>query len=129
MILTLTPKEAEGYFMHPTQIKGSMIVDGASLPDGAEYRAMDGVCGAFHECGMVDIWMVHFAVLPEAWGKCVPACKAIVEAFAREVGAKRLIGWTPEHNRAALSLVRRVGFEIDGRLPLDEPFIMSGWSP
>ena len=71
--------------------------------------------------------MGHLGVLKAALGRSDEALKAILQAYALETGAERIIGWVDERNRAALAMCRRVGFEIDGRLPLAEPAIMIGW--
>jgi RimJ/RimL family protein N-acetyltransferase len=55
--------------------------------------------------------------------------RAILQAFALESGAERIVGWIEERNRAALAMCRRIGFEVDGRLPLAEPALMIGWRP
>ena len=93
------------------------------------YRADSGACMAFHLNLWPGIWMVHIGVLPQALGKADAAVVRILTAFAAEVGAARIIGWVKESNRATLAMARRVGFEIDGRLPLSEPVIMLGWRP
>jgi RimJ/RimL family protein N-acetyltransferase len=67
-------------------------------------------------------------MLKDARGRGDEAAKAILRSFSAEVGAERIIGWVREDNRAVLAMSRRVGFEVDGRLPLAEPVLMLGWS-
>ncbi len=92
------------------------------------YRACDGFCGAFHMHLWPGVWMGHMGALPGV-RRVDAAAKAILQAFALESGAERIIGWINEKNRPALALCRRLGFEIDGRLPLAEPVCMVGWRP
>jgi len=93
-----------------------------------QYRAQDGLCGAFHAHLWPDVWMGHLGALPGVT-RVDAAALAILRAFAAEVGAKRVIGWVIESNRPMLALCRRVGFEIDGILPLARPVVMVGWRP
>lgn len=125
--MRITAAEAEAYFAHPSQRKAAML-DGP-LPDVCEYRAQDGVCGAFHLALWPDVWMGHIGVLPQSWGQVEPAAMAILRDFYEEQQPDRIIGWVKERNRAMLALCRRLGFEIDGRLPLSEPVVMLGWRP
>lgn len=122
MIRTLTAQEAVPFFWHPYH--GDI-----STEDWMQFRACDGVCGAFHQHLWPRVWMVHVGMLKEAKGRGDEAAMAILRAFSVEVGAERIIGWVKESNRAVLAMSRRVGFEIDGRLPLAEPVIMLGWRP
>lgn len=122
MIRTLTVDEALPYFWHPYH--GDMRDN-----DWMQFRACDGVCGAFHQHLWPGVWMGHLGALKEARGRAVEPAKAILRAFAAEVAAERIIGWVREDNRATLALCRRAGFEIDGRLPLAEPVALIGWRP
>lgn len=93
-----------------------------------QFRALGGVCGAFHEHLWPGVWMGHLGALPGVYG-VDEATMAILRDFAAESRAARIIGWVKERNRPMLALCRRVGFEIDGRLPLAEPVVMVGWRP
>lgn len=73
--------------------------------------------------------MGHLGVKKDALGRSDEAMRAILQAFALESGAERIVGWIEERNRAALAMCRRIGFEVDGRLPLAEPALMIGWRP
>ena len=73
--------------------------------------------------------MGHLGVKRDALGRSDEAMRAILQAFALESGAERIVGWIEERNRAALAMCRRIGFEVDGRLPLAEPALMIGWRP
>lgn len=121
MIRRLTAAEAVDYFKHPVQ-------GGWEPEDWMQYRACDGLCGAFHQHLWPGVWMGHMGALPGVY-RVDAAMRAILQAFALESGAERIIGWINEKNRPALALCRRVGFEIDGRLPLAEPVRMVGWRP
>ena len=125
--MILTADQARPYFSHPSQLKGDL--DPADLHDkGIEYRADSGVCMAFHASFWPTVWMVHIGVMPSAWGKTVEPCKRMLTAFMAEKQAERIIAWIPASNRAVLSLARRVGFKLDGVLPLHgERITMIGW--
>jgi hypothetical protein len=125
----ITAAEAREYFAHESQRRGNMI-DPADLPEtGVEYWARDGVCGMFHRSFWPDVWMVHHAVKPEAWGRADAPAKAILRAFWTEKKPRRIIGWTLEGNRAAVAFARRVGFAVDGKMELPSgPVLMQGWS-
>jgi hypothetical protein len=122
LILRLTAAEAAPYFKHPAQ----GMVD--EPEDWMDYRAVDGLCGAFHAHLWPGVWMGHLGALPGV-RRVDRAALAILRAYAAEVGAKRIIGWVKESNRPMLALCRRIGFEIDGKLPLAEPVHMVGWRP
>ena len=64
---------------------------------------------------------------------------SLVQLLVRALSANTCaIYWCPpgedrlllkESNRAVLAMSRRVGFEVDGRLPLAEPVTLLGWRP
>lgn len=122
MIRNLTVDEALPFFWHPYH--GDMRGN-----DWMEYRACEGVCGAFHQHLWPGVWMGHLGAKLSARGNTLEPTKAILRSFADEVGAERIIGWVREDNRATLALCRRAGFEIDGRLPLSVPVLTIGWRP
>lgn len=122
MIQRLTAKQAAPFFWHPRH--GDIRKDAWMT-----FRACDGVCVAFHKHLWPGVWMGHLGVKKDAFGRSDDALRAILQAFVMESGAERIVGWLEEHNRAALAMCRRVGFEIDGRLPLAKPAIMIGWTP
>ncbi len=124
MIQRLTPKRAAPYFWHPAGgIDGVTFVPVPWM----DYRACDGFCGAFH-LQWPGVWMGHMGALPGV-RRVDAAASAILRAYALAKGAERIIGWIKESNRPALALCRRLGFEIDGILPLAEPVVMVGWRP
>lgn len=120
MIRKLTIKQAKPFFWHP--LHGDMTAK------WMEYRACDGVCGAFHLHLWPGVWMGHLGVKRDAFGKSDDAARAILQAFAMEKNASRIIGWVSESNRPTLAFCKRIGFETDGRLLLSEPVTMLGWS-
>lgn len=127
MIAAITAQEAARYFNSPSQRRASGLIDDPE--DWMHYRATGGVCGAFHENMLPGVWMGHLGALPEAWGALDEAAAQIVGSFAAEKNAARIIGWVRQSNRPMLALCRRIGFEIDGILPLAEPVAMVGWRP
>ena len=119
--------QARPYFSHPSQLKCGL--DPNDLHDnGIEYRARHGVCLAFHQSFWPTVWMVHIGVIPSAWGKADAPCKELLGEFLVEKNAERVIAWIPESNRACQALAERIGFQIDGVLPLESGHItMNGW--
>jgi hypothetical protein len=125
VIRHLSAADAKPYFQHPAQVIEGMI---GEPEDWMTYRATSGVCGAFHQHLWPGVWMGHLGALPGVY-RADAAALAILKGFAAESGAVRIIGWVKESNRPMLALCRRLGFETDGRLPLAEPVVMTGWSP
>lgn len=119
---------AREYFAHPSQ-----HVDGTS-PDnlpvaGVHYYAIGPICGAFHLVFQPGVFMAHYGVKPEGWGRLIEPARAILGHAWDDLGAERFIGWTDETNRAALAFARRLGFTRDGVLPLSgRTIIMQGWT-
>ncbi len=128
LIQKLTSQEALPFFNNPSQRRANGLIDGEDLGDWLLYRALGGVCLSFHQHLWPGVWMVHLGAKPEAWGNLDGDTAALVRAFADEVDASRIIAWVREENRAVLSLCRRIGFEIDGRLPARDVAVMVGWS-
>lgn len=123
--MRITADAAREYFSHPTQIrKGG---DPANLPAWAAYYAERGVCLLFHPMPSDGLWMVHIGVIPSAWGSVTgPARELMAEAWA-DLKMQRIVAWAPDTNRAVAALCKRIGFEIDGRLPLARPLTLYGW--
>lgn len=124
MIQRLTAQEARQYFTDP-----ACGLIGDDPEDWMDFRALDGVCGAFHQHLWPGVWMGHLGALRAAWGHTTKPAKAILQAYAAEVGARRIIGWVDHRNKPMLALARRVGFETDGVMPLADPVILLGWRP
>jgi len=124
LIQRLTAKKAAAYFQHPA---GGM--DGVTFMPvpWMDYRACDGFCMAFH-WRWPGVYETHMGALPGV-RRVDQAMKAILQSYALEKGAERIVGWIKESNRPALALCRRVGCEVDGRLPLVDPVVMIGWKP
>jgi hypothetical protein len=124
MIQRLTGKKAAPYFQHPNQTIGGLKFSPVPWMD---YRACDGFCMAF-QWRWPGVWEGHLGALPGVT-RVDAAMLAILQAYALEKGAERIIGWVKESNRPLFALCRRVGGTIDGRLPLAEPVVMMGWRP
>lgn len=124
MIRKLSGKQAAAYFQHPA---GG--VDGVTFMHSPvmRYRACDGFCFAFH-WRWPGVWEAHMGALPGV-RRVDDAARAILQAYALETGAERIIGWIKESNRPALALCRRIGCKVDGILPLAEPVVMISWGP
>ncbi|KII11260.1 GNAT family N-acetyltransferase [Phaeobacter sp. S60] len=111
--------QAREFFHHKSQQKASDITP-EDLPGGDfQYWACDGVCGAFHPDHWPGVWMAHYGVKPEVWGRTVQPARAILRAFWMAERPQLIIGWTAENNRAALSFSRRLGFRETGKMTLD----------
>lgn len=127
--MKITVEEAREFFSHPSQQLLDITPD--ALPDeGFEYWAQGLVCGVFHPMPWPGVWGAHYGVKPEGWGRLVVPARAVLQEFWAAHEPKRIVGWTPESNRAALAFARRLGFVVDGRMPLgSETIVMQGWAP
>ena len=112
-------EEARQYWAHASQQKGSMLSpeDLPCTPD-FQYWAHDGVCGVFHLAPWPGVWMGHYGIKPEMWGKAVGPARRVIEDFRNANSPDLIVGWTHEGNRAALSFARRLGFVETGRMNL-----------
>ena len=127
--MRISAAEAQKYFEHPSQQLGGL--DPKDLPDaGFHYFASDLICGVFHLVSDPGIFMSHYGAIPEGWGSLAsPAVSILYEAWS-ELDAQRFIGWTEMNNKAALAFAKRLGFVIDGGMPLkDKVMVMQGWTP
>ena len=120
--MRITLEDAAKYWAHPSQRQ-----DGG-LPDWAAYYAQDGVCIMLHPMPGVGVFMAHIGVEPRAWGHVTQPCKALLAEAMADLGAERFVTWIDENNRAVVALCRRIGAELDGRLPLASPILMYGWA-
>lgn len=120
---------AREYFAHPSQQLHGL--DPAKLPaEGFLYYAEGPICGAFHQMPWPGLWMAHYGVKPEGWGRLVKPARSVLNQFVADTGAFRVLGWTLASNRAACAFARRIGFAEDGRMPSpDGEIIMTGWTP
>ncbi|MBY6005374.1 GNAT family N-acetyltransferase [Salipiger bermudensis] len=125
----LTAIEAAPFFEHKSQ--RLFDLDPYALPEeGFEYWADQHVCGVFHKMPWPGVWGGHYGVKPEGWGRSTEPAKRILRAFWDAHECERIIGWTPESNRAAIAFARRLGFVKDGTMPLGSGnLIMQGWTP
>ena len=103
-----------------------------TLPDNPlfQYWADSGVCGVFHPGNWPGVWMAHYGVKPEAWGKTKAPALRILRAFWGAEKPELIIGWTKESNRAALAFARRLGFQVHGEMDLPSgKVIEQSWRP
>ena len=121
--------EARKYFEHPSQHVEGTRPD--ILPaEGVHYYANGPICGLFHLMHDPGIYMAHYGVMPEGWGRLTFPARTVLAYAFDDLGAERFVGWTDEKNRAALAFAKRIGFKRDGVLPLrDKTIIMQGWTP
>lgn len=114
----ISVKEAGEFFADPSQQLMDIRPD--TLPDeGFEYWACGSVCGVFHAAMWPNVYAAHYGVKPEAWGRSTGPAKAVLQAFWDNTpGIERIIGWTPESRRHAISFARRLGFSVDGTMDL-----------
>ncbi len=126
--MQISVDEARAYFAHPSQQIEGLTPD--NLPTlGIEYRACGGLCGAFSHAGWPGIWMAHYGAMPGAWGRLEAPALAILKAFWAEKQPQRIIGWTRASNRAALAFSKRIGFVVDGIMPIaGDALVMQGWT-
>lgn len=125
--MRITPDEASAYFAHPSQ-HGNLPFD--DLPgEPFEYWATGGVCGVFHPTFWPGVWMAHYGVKPEVWGRTQEPAKAILAAFHAAREPLLVIGWTDAKNRAALAFCKRLGFQEMGTMPVGDGVVMTRWKP
>lgn len=126
--MRITVDEAREYLADKSQ----QIYDAKPeiLPEvGVEYYADGPVCGMFHPAFWPGVWMAHYAVKPKEWGHLVTPAKRVLNEFWDTERPQRIIGWTPEGNRAALAFSKRLGFVVDGEMNLPSgKIIMQGWA-
>jgi RimJ/RimL family protein N-acetyltransferase len=121
----ITADEAREYFAHPSQKTG---IDPDNLPgDPVQYWAEGGVCGLFHPSFWPDVWMGHYAVKPEVWGKTIEPARAILLEFWEAASPQLIIGWTDQNNRQALKFARRLGFKEIGTMR--NGVVTQEWTP
>lgn len=107
--------DARAFFAHPSQCVYDL--DPANLHDnGLIYYAQGNVCGVFNGPQVPGVYFGHYAVKPEGWGKSDDDALAVLNAFARDAGARAIVGWTDTGNRAALFFAKRLGFENRGEV-------------
>lgn len=126
--MRITAREAREWFAHPSQQLHGL--DPEALTDDFLYYANGPICGVFHPMPWPGLWMGHYGVKPEGWGQLIRPAREILEQFAFDAGAYRVLGWTLASNRAACAFARRLGFVEDGRMPSpDGELILTGWMP
>lgn len=126
--MKITADEAREYLLHPTQQVYGLTPE--KLPEfGVEYYADGPLCGMFHASHWPGVWQFHIGAKPEGWGHLVAPARRILRTFWDEQNPVRVTAWIEERNRLTLALARRVGFRIDGKLPLPGgAIIMNGWT-
>lgn len=128
--MKITVHEARAFFAHPSQLIQGLTSPDDLPEDGLTYYANGPICGAFHPMPWPGVWMAHYGVKPEGWGRLIQPAREILTRFAADHDAYRVVGWTLASNRAACAFARRLGFTEDGRMPSpDGEIIMTGWKP
>lgn len=127
--MRITRDAARAFFAHPSQLRAAMLQSPEQLPESLTYYAHGGVCLATHWGPWPGVLMVHVAALPSAWGSTTDPTRALLQEAWDSEHPARISGWVKKSNRAVQALCRRVGMEIDGRLPLADPVILYGWRP
>lgn len=124
--VVITAKEAAPFFAHHSQ-----QIDGVAYdpPESMAYLACGGVCLAFHPALWPGVYMVHLGAMPSAWGRVDKPADAILRAAWADLSPARIIAWVKESNRLTVALCKRLGFELDGQLPLAAPVLCYGWRP
>lgn len=119
--MRISVDEARQYWAHHTQQEKSFIhPDDLPEDEAFQYWAKDGVCVVFHRAAWPGVWMAHYGIKPEVWGKTTIPAREIIAEFSAVEEPELIIGWTDEKNRAALSFARRVGFKEIGRMNLPD---------
>lgn len=123
--MRVSVEQAREYFAHPSQQLG---ITPDTLPGApVQYWAKGGVCCVFHPTFWPNVWMGHYAVKPEAWGKTVSPTREILNAFWQAEQPELIIGWTDQANRQALSFARRLGFKEIGTMR--NGVVTQEWTP
>ena len=124
--MKITVDEARAYFAHPSQQIEGLTAD--NLPADVEYWAHGPICGAFH-LFWPGVWMAHYGAKPEAWGNLILPARRVLREFWAAKQPERIVGWTKASNRHAVAFAKRIGFEIDGTMPLPGgTIVMQGWT-
>ena len=114
--MRITRDEAQGWFSE-------------TIPAWMDYRAEGGACMAFHESFWPGVAMVHLGANPRWWGALDGCVASLLREYWDDAKPKRIVAWVPARNRAVLAMARRVGFTVDGQMPLpDGEITMIGWT-
>jgi len=122
----ITAKEAMAFFQDKSQRIGGLDPENLH-DDGLLFYASGPVCGIAHYGFEEGVWMVHYGVKREGLGKYDGHMLSILKEHWNAVKAKLIIGWTPESNKLALSIAKRIGFKVVGYLDLDDRIVMQEW--
>lgn len=126
MTRQISVDEAREFFAHPSQCKG-FTPD--QLPAaGVDYWADGPVCAIFRDFAWPFVLDVHCGVKPEAWGRTVPHCRAILRAAWNHYTPDLIVAQSLESNRAVLAMNRRLGFRVIGTMPTPDPVVIQSWS-
>lgn len=124
--MKINAKQAQEYFKDPSQRLGGLDPKDFH-DDGLIFYADGPVCGVAHYGFERGVWMMHYGVKPEGRGRYDKHMLSILNEFWDAVDAKLIIGWTPESNRKALAIAKRLGFTITGYLDLEDRIVMQEW--
>ncbi len=60
--------------------------------------------------------VVHFATIPEVWGKTLEIAREAIAWIFGNTRFVKIVGFTPECNRLAVRFGKRCGFRVEGRI-------------
>ena len=124
--MRIDAERAKEYFKDPSQRIGGLDPD-AFHDDGLLFYASGPVCVIAHYGFEPDVFMVHYGVKPEGLGKYDTHMESLLVELWEDQKAALIIGWTPESNRKALAIAKRVGFKVTGYLDLKDRIVMQEW--
>lgn len=104
--------EARAFFVHPSQLRGSMLENADDLHPGLDFIADGPVCMGFHAAPWPDALFCHLGVMPSGWGSTTEPVGRILAAC----GASTVVAWVKADNRAVRALGRRCGFIEIGQI-------------
>jgi len=115
-----TLEDAEEYLRSGPLEMYTRLGFGLFLVERKEDGVPIGLCGFLKRPTLDDV-DIGFAFLPQYWGKGygLESASAAISWGRRACGFTRILAITAPHNKASSRLLRRLDFELEGRVPLD----------